>query len=114
MPLCVLSDIEAGNVSNLVDRNLSSTGLESGNALGAFLQTPDPVLDNISGPSARFLSRNGLGFGTPIGRAQFFPAPALDEKSVSKNSQEEIHPKNPPKIKKFMRTSFSEQFQLSL
>ena len=34
----------------IADRNLSSTELESGNAIGAFLQTPDPVLDKISGP----------------------------------------------------------------
>ena len=39
----------------------ASTELESGNALGAFLQTPAPVLDRISGPmGARFLSSTGL------------------------------------------------------
>ena len=58
----------------------SSTELESGNALGAFLQTPDPVMDKISEPmGARFLSSVGLGSGNLIGRAQFPPAPALDK-----------------------------------
>ena len=46
--------------------------MESGNATGAFLQTPAPVLDKISGPmGARFLSSAGLGSGNLIGRAQF-------------------------------------------
>ena len=56
----------------LADLNLSSTELESGNAIGAFLQTPAPVLDKISGPmGARFLSSTGLGSGNLTGRAQF-------------------------------------------
>ena len=64
--------------------NLSSTELESGNAIGAFLQTRAPVLDKISGPmGARFLSSTGLGSGNLIEWAQFPPAPALDKKSVS-------------------------------
>ena len=63
---------------------LSSTELESGNAIGAFLQTPAPVLDKTSGPmGARFLSSTGLGSGNLIGRSQVPPAPALDKKSVS-------------------------------
>ena len=65
--------------STLTDQNLSSAELESGNAIGAFLQTPAPVLDKISGPmGARFLSSTGLGSGNLLGRAQF-PQPALDE-----------------------------------
>ena len=48
--------------------------------IGAFLQTPAPVLDKISGPmGARFLSSTGLGSGNLIGRAQLPPAPALDK-----------------------------------
>ena len=51
------------------DRNLSSTELESGNAIGACLQTSAPVLDKISGPmGARFLSSTGLGSGNLIER----------------------------------------------
>ena len=62
------------------DWNLSSTELESGNAIEAFLQTPAPVLDKISGPmGARFLSSTGLESGNLIGRAQFPPATALDK-----------------------------------
>ena len=57
-----------------------STELESGNAIGAFLQTPAPVLDKIPGPmGTRFLSSTWLGSGDLIGRAQFPPAPALDK-----------------------------------
>ena len=68
----------------IADINLSSTELESGNATGAFLQTPAPVLDNISGPmGAILLSNTGLQFGTLIGRAQFHPVPVLDKNSVS-------------------------------
>ena len=64
----------------LADSNLSSTELESGNAIGAFLQAPAPVLDKISGPKgARFLSSTGLRSGNLIERVQFFPAPALDK-----------------------------------
>ena len=49
-------------------------------SLGAFLQTPAPVLDKISGPmGAQFLSSTGLGFGTVIESTQFPPAPALDK-----------------------------------
>ena len=60
--------------------NLYSAELESGNALGACLQTPAPVLDKIPGPmGARFLSSIGLGCGTLIGRAQIFPVPVLDK-----------------------------------
>ena len=60
--------------------NLSSTELESGNAIDAFLQIPAPVLDKIPGPmGARFLSSTGLGSGNLIERAQFPPAPALDK-----------------------------------
>ena len=52
----------------------------AGNAIGAFLQTPAPVLDKISGPmGAQFLSSAGLGSGNLIGRAQIPPAPALDK-----------------------------------
>ena len=59
---------------------LISAELESGNAIGAFLQTPAPALDKISGPmGAPFLSSTGLGSGKLIGRAQFPPAPALDK-----------------------------------
>ena len=55
-------------------------------AIGAFLQTPAPVLDKISGPmGARFLSSAGLRSGNLIGRAQFPPAPALEQKSFSQN-----------------------------
>ena len=65
---------------NFADWNLSSTELECGNAIGAFLQTPAPVLDKISGPmGARFLSGTGLGSGNLIGRTQIPPAPALDK-----------------------------------
>ena len=50
------------------------------NAIGAFLQTPAPVLDKISGPmGARFLSSTRLGSGNIIGWAQSPPAPALDK-----------------------------------
>ena len=50
------------------------------NAMGAFLQTPAPVLDNISGAmGARFLSSTGLRSGSLIGRAQFPQHPALDK-----------------------------------
>ena len=57
------------------DRNSSSTELEAGNAIGAFLQTPA-----ISGPmGARFLSGTGLGSGNLIGGAQFLSVPALDK-----------------------------------
>ena len=53
--------------ASLADWNWSSTELESGNPLGAFLQTPAPALDKVSGPMrARFLSSTGLGFGTLI------------------------------------------------
>ena len=49
---------------------LSSTELESGNPLGASLQTTAPVLDRISGPmmGAGFLSSTGLGFSNLIER----------------------------------------------
>ena len=48
--------------------------------MGAFLQTPAPVLDKISGPKgAEFLSSTGLGFDILIESAQFSPAPALDK-----------------------------------
>ena len=65
-------------------RKISQTDIypaqESGNPLGAFLQTPAPVLDKISGPmDARFLSSTGLGFGTLIKGPQFFPVPGLDK-----------------------------------
>ena len=64
----------------LADRNFSSTELESGNALGAFPQTPAPVLDKISGPmGAQILNSTGLGSGNLIGTAQFCAAPALDK-----------------------------------
>ena len=64
----------------VADWNLSSTELESENALGAFLQNQAPVLDKISGPmGARFLSSTGLGFGNLIKRAWVFPVPALDK-----------------------------------
>ena len=58
---------------NIGDQILSSTELESGNAIGAFLQTPAPVLDKISGPmGAQFLSSTGLGSGERLlGQAQF-------------------------------------------
>ena len=62
------------------DPNLSSTELESGSALGAFLQTPAPILDKISGPmGAQILSSTGLGFDNLIERAQVFQVPALDK-----------------------------------
>ena len=73
MPLAVF------DWSIFADWNLSSTELEYWNAIGAFLQTPAPVLDKISGPmGAQFLSSTGLGSGNLIGRAQFPPAPAMD------------------------------------
>ena len=50
-------------------RVFKGTELESGNALGAFLQTPAPALDKISGPmGARFWSSAGLQFATLIER----------------------------------------------
>ena len=56
-------------LSHIADWNLSSTELESGNAIGAFLQAPAPVLDKISGPmGARFLSSTGLRSGNLIER----------------------------------------------
>ena len=62
------------------DWNLSSTELESGNAIGAFLKTPAPVLGLISGPmGAQLLSSTGLGSSNLIGRTQFPPTPALDK-----------------------------------
>ena len=73
-------------MTKIADWNLSSTELESGNALGAFLQTPAPVLDKISGPTgAELLSSTGLGFGTLIERerererAKSLPVLALDK-----------------------------------
>ena len=52
----------------LAERDLSSTELESGNALERFLQAPAPALDQISGPmGAQFVSCTGLGLGTLIG-----------------------------------------------
>ena len=52
--------------------HLSSTELESGNAIGPFLQTPAAVPHKISGPmGAGVLSSTGLQFGTLIGRARF-------------------------------------------
>ena len=33
----------------MADQNFSSAELESGNSLGAFLQTPAPVPDKLSG-----------------------------------------------------------------
>ena len=72
--------LEIGDWSFFADWNLSSTELESGNAIGAFLQTPAPVLDKIFGPmGAQILSSAGLGSGNLIERAQFPPAPALDK-----------------------------------
>ena len=49
--------------------NVSSAALESGNASGAFRQTPTPILEpkNAGPMDARFLSSVGLGFGTRIG-----------------------------------------------
>ena len=48
--------------------------LESGNAIGAFLQTPAPVLDKNFGPmGARSLSSTALGSGNLIERAQSPP-----------------------------------------
>ena len=44
------SETSVCSCSVFADRNLSSTELESGNAIGAFLQTPAPALDKISGP----------------------------------------------------------------
>ena len=71
----------------IIFRNLSSTELESGNAIGAFLQAPAPVLDKISGPmGARFLSSTGLRSGNLIETAQFFPVPALDKNRSPINS----------------------------
>ena len=66
-----------GEPLDVADWNLSSTELESGNALKAFLQTPAPVLDKISGPmGTRFLSSTGLGSGnlTERERAQILPS----------------------------------------
>ena len=64
----------------IADRNLSSTGLESGNATGAFLQTPAPILQKYSGPiGAGILSSFGLQFGTLLDRAQFVLVVALDK-----------------------------------
>ena len=61
--------------------------MEAGNALGAFLQTPAPVLDESSGQmGARILYSTGLGFGTLLGRAQFSPVPALDRNRSPSNS----------------------------
>ena len=48
----------------LADCILSRTELESGNALGAFLQTPSPVLDKISGPIGRRNFYPVLGWGS--------------------------------------------------
>ena len=62
------------------DCGSSSAELESGNAPGAFLQTPAPVLDKISGPmGARLLYSAGLQFANLIERAQLLPIPALDQ-----------------------------------
>ena len=47
------------------DRNLSSTELESGNAIGAFLKTPAPALDkNYWAHGCTILSSTGLGLAT--------------------------------------------------
>ena len=63
-----------------------SAELESGNAIGAFLQTPAAVLDKTSGSKgARLLSSTGLGCGNLIGRAQLFSAPALDRNRSPKS-----------------------------
>ena len=70
-------------------KNISSTELESGNAcLGAFLQTPAPVLDKNSGPmGARFLSSTGLECGTPHWETAILPSTSIGQKSVSRKSQ---------------------------
>ena len=81
-PACVILSwvMVTSSKVEIADWNLSSTELESGNAIGAFLQTPAPVLDKISGPmGAEILSSIGLGSGNLVGRAQFSPAPALDK-----------------------------------
>ena len=63
----------------LADRDLSSAELESGNVPGGFLQTPVPVLENVSGPMvAQVLSSIGLGSGI-IGRAQILSVPSPDK-----------------------------------
>ena len=50
----------------ITDCTLSSTELQSGNAIGAFLQTPAPVLDKISGPmGARFFIQYWAGVWQP-------------------------------------------------
>ena len=76
----------------------------SGNAIRAFVQTPAPVLDKISGPmDARFLSSTGPGSGNLIGRAQFPPASPLDKKSVSQLSRSTAgKPASGPKLRSKM------------
>ena len=61
------------------NRHLSSTELESGNAPGAFLQTPSPILENSWTHGCKILFSTGLQLGTFIGTAQLLPAPALDK-----------------------------------
>ena len=82
----------------IADWNVSSVVLESGNASGAFLQTPTPILDRIPGlMDARFLSSVGLGFGTRIGRTQLFPTPALDKNRFPNEVTRCCH--SPPRLK---------------
>ena len=58
--------------------------LEPGNASGAFLQTPTPILDKIPGlMDARFLSSVGLGFGIRIGRSTTLPNTLTGQKLIS-------------------------------
>ena len=70
--LCLFQRKSLVNLSFFLGKTQKARNGRTGNAIGAFLQTPAPVLDKISGPmGARFLSSTGLGSGNLIGRAQF-------------------------------------------
>ena len=71
------------------DWDSSSTELECGNAIWAFLQTPAPVLDKISGPmGARFLSSTGPGVWQPHRTSTIPLSIRTGSKSVSQLSLE--------------------------
>ena len=70
--------------ARVADWHVSSIVLESGNASGAFPQTPTPTLDKIPAPmDARFLSSVGFGFGTRIGRTRLFPREGANREKLT-------------------------------
>ena len=82
--------------------------MESGNALGAFPQTPAPVLDKISGPvGAGFLSSTGLRSGNLIEReSEILPStsglPLHNGNSLSASSANRFTKKESPCYLQYM------------